>query len=333
MSRSSTPSTSLTSATGSVENNIIFGPVHSRRFGKSLGVDLSPAHKQCDFDCLYCELAPAPAVSHQENTVSVDAVIAALQSALHAHTDIDAITITANGEPTLYPHLDDLMKRIDKIKGGIKTLILTNSATLVDPEVFATLLKFDRVKLSLDAVTQGVFQKIDRPAKGILIGNIVNAAKRFAHAYAGELYIEILFVHGLNDSNDELSALNAVLRTIPCKRIDIGSIDRPPAYPVQGLSYKELHAAAATFDTDLPIHIASRTHAESCQSSYSDPEILNTLDKRPLTREDIELLFDAATQERFEALVDSKSIVTEQASGVVFYMPAETLAQKRRKAP
>jgi wyosine [tRNA(Phe)-imidazoG37] synthetase (radical SAM superfamily) len=311
--------------------SVIFGPVNSRRFGTSLGIDLSPALKQCNFDCLYCELAPAAPVNDQKQTIGVDAVIAELQNALALHSNIDDITVTANGEPTLYPDLDALIDRIDKIKGDTKTLILTNSATLDDPKTFDTLLKFDRVKLSLDAVTPEVFKKIDRPAEGITIEEIIDTVKAFSREYQGELYIEILFVHGLNDTDEEITAINRVLHEIQCKRIDLGTIDRPPAYPVQGLSYSELHAAAAKFDAELPVHIASRTHAESCQSSYSEAEIVNTLDKRPLTMEDMHLLFDEATRHRLEKLVTAGKIVTENSSGLPFYLPAGNLERKRRK--
>lgn len=312
-----------------MENRSVFGPVNSRRFGTSLGIDLSPALKQCNFDCLYCELAPAFPINKQRTRISVDSVIAELEAALQVHRHIDDITVTANGEPTLYPELDRLIDRIDAIKGDTKTLILTNSATLNDPATFATLLKFDQVKLSLDAVTPEVFKKIDRPAESINIENIVTAVKRFSNAYRGDLYLEILFVHGLNDTDEEIAALNKVLRDVKCKRIDLGTIDRPPAYPVQGLSYGELHAAASKFDTDLPIHIASRTHAESCQSPYTDEEILNTLDKRPLSMEDMQLLFDEASLTRLNALVENGKIATENSSGIVFYLPAENLYRKR----
>ena len=310
----------------------IFGPIRSRRFGTSLGIDLSPALKQCNFDCLYCELAPAATVDHQSQIASVDAIVADLEKALKEHHDIDVITVTANGEPTLYPHLDALLERIDALKGETKTLILTNSATLSDPAIFETLLKFDQVKLSLDAVTPEVFKKIDRPHKGIDIGNIAEAVQHFSKRFRGTLYIEILFVHGLNDTDDEIIALNDVLMDVHCARIDIGTIDRPPAYPVEGVSYSELHAIALQFDPSLPIHIASRQHAESCVSSYSEEEILNTLDKRPLTPDDVELLFDGASKERLAALITRGKVVEKESSGILFYLPAENIGRKRKKA-
>ncbi|MEN8146598.1 MAG: radical SAM protein, partial [Campylobacterota bacterium] len=270
----------------------IFGPVHSRRFGVSLGIDLSPSHKQCNFDCLYCELAPAATVDVQNETPSVESIITDLKAALKEHNNIDEITLTANGEPTLYPHLKELISEIDKIKEDKETLILTNSAALVDKKVFDTLLELDQVKLSLDAVSTDIFRKIDRPHDDIDISRLVDAVVRFSEVYTGKLFIEILFVRGLNDTKEEIVKLNEVLHRLKALRIDIGTIDRPPAYPVEGISYGELVTIAQQFDADMPINIASRVHAEFSQSSYTEEEIINTLDKRPLTPEDVEILFD-----------------------------------------
>ena len=310
----------------------IFGPIHSRRFGVSLGIDLSPSYKQCNFDCLYCELAPAATVDHQESVVSVEEIITELQAALKEHRNIDEITITANGEPTLYPHLSQLIDEIDKIKEEKETLILTNSATLTDEKVFNTLLKLDQVKLSLDAVTPEVFKKIDRPHPSLRIDEVVSAIERFSHAYKGKLFIEILFVRGLNDTEEEIDALNDVLKKIEALRIDIGTIDRPPAYPVEGISYGELHSIATRFDADLPINIASRRHAEFAQSAYTKEEIINTLDKRPLTPEDIEILFDEATQKALQELVDAKKVIKIERAQLEFYIPAENVQRKRKKS-
>ena len=319
--------TSLMNATESVENNIIFGPVNSRRFGMSLGIDLSPAFKQCNFDCLYCELAPSATVAKQKSTISVESIISELKK--HLHDNIDAITLTANGEPTLYPYLNELIDEIDKIKGNTATLILTNSATLVDENVFQTLLKLDEVKLSLDAVSHDVFKKIDRPHESIDIEQIVQKVKEFSKVYKGKLYIEILFVHGLNDTDEEIAKLNAVLQEINAVRVDIGTIDRPPAYPVEGVSYKELHTIALAFDKELPIHIASRVHAEPNNSYYNEEDILNTLDKRPLTMEDINLLFDDESKKNLQNLLNSNAVTIKKVGNLEFYIPSKNLKRKR----
>ncbi|WP_373073184.1 radical SAM protein [Sulfurimonas sp.] len=312
------------------KNNIIFGPINSRRFGMSLGIDLSPAFKQCNFDCLYCELAPAATVDKQNDVLEVQTIIDELKK--HLNDKIDVITLTANGEPTLYPKLDKLINEIDKIKAQTETLILTNSANLVNESTFNSLLKLDQVKLSLDAVSDDIFKKIDRPYSNINIDKVVEKVIEFSKIYKGKLFIEILFVHGLNDTKDEVKRLNKVLLELEhIQRVDLGSIDRPPAYPVVGISYKELHDISLMFDASLPIHIASRIHAEPNNSYYSNEEIINTLDKRPLTKDDIDLLFDDETKIRLEKLIESEKLVKKTVGNLEFYIPENNLKRKRQK--
>lgn len=308
--------------------NIIFGPINSRRFGTSLGIDLSPATKQCNFDCLYCELAPMATVDKQTHVVEVNEITEELKK--HLSTKIDVITLTANGEPSLYPHLSQLIDEIDKIKNKTQTLILTNSAALVDEKVFNTLLKLDQVKLSLDAISSDIFKKIDRPHESIKIEEVVQKVQEFSKVYKGKLFIEILFVHGLNDTIGEVTKLNNILMTLNCTRIDLGTIDRPPAYPVMGISYKELHEISLLFNNSLPIHIASRIHAEPNHAHYSKEEILNTLDKRPLTMDDINLLFDEESKERLNILIKEEKILKKRVGNLEFLIPHANIKRKRK---
>jgi len=309
----------------------IFGPVHSRRFGVSLGVDLSAGTKQCNFDCLYCELAPARALNRQSIVTPLETILSELSDALAKHPNIDVITLTANGEPTMYPYLAELIERLDAIKGKTQTLILSNSASLNDPKIFNALLRLDQVKLSLDAATRDVFHKIDRPAEGIEVDTIIDAIRRFAAVFSGKLFIEILFVKGVNDSAEEVAALNRALHGIRTERIDIGTIDRPPAYAVEGLGFEELYALSCRFDPDLPIHIVTRTHASAVAGTYSSDEILSTLDKRPLTEDDIEALLDPESKKRFKELLETGKISPVERSNIVFYLPSENIHRKRGK--
>lgn len=303
-----------------MENSTIFGPVNSRRFGVSLGIDLSPAFKQCNFDCLYCELAPSITIPKQQQSVNVEDIVTELKK--HLKDDIDVITLTANGEPTLYPHLDKLIDEIDKLKGNTQTLILTNSATLTDKKIFNTLLKLDQVKLSLDAISEDIFKKIDRPDKSVDIKNITKAISEFSKVFKGRLFIEILFVDTLNNKPQEVKKLSEFLKTIECERIDIGTIDRPPAYGVKGISYEELFELSKLFDSSLNIHIASRKNISTKPKHYTADEILNTLEKRPLTKEDIDILFDEKSKDILTTLVNEKKITIKTINNIDFLKKA-----------
>ena len=299
--------------------NIIFGPIHSRRFGKSLGIELSPSKKQCNFDCLYCELDPAKTVTAYDEIVTVDEVIAALKKALNEHSGIDFITLTANGEPTLYPYLSELIDAIDRIKGDTRTLILSNGSTISDPRVREALTKLDMVKLSLDCATDRCLHKLDRSHQGITITAIQDGMLAFKKSYQGPLIIETLFVETLNDKPEEIAQLNNFLLKLKPARIDIGTIDRPPAYEVKPLSYEDLRRITHLFDPSLPVYISSRKHVTSSPEYYTPAEILQTLSKRPLSPEDIQILFDAQSQKTLETLQSEGKIIIKETNGVKFY--------------
>jgi len=302
--------------------NIIFGPIYSRRFGKSLGVDLSPGKKQCNFDCLYCELDPAKTMDNQDEVLSVETIASAIKKALAEHKDIDFLTLTANGEPTLYPYLDELINKINTFKGSTKTLILTNAATISDAKTQDALLKLDEVKLSLDCATQKCLKKLDRSHSGIEVEDIKAGMLAFKRRYDGPLIIEILVVKTLNESKEEITKLNEYLLKLRPTRIDMGTIDRPPAFDVQPVSYEKLLEMSHWLDSSLPIYIASRKKAEISASAYSNEEILDTLSKRPLTQEDIDVLFDDESQMHVKNLLKSKKIKKVSTNGVVFYKKA-----------
>ena len=287
----------------------IFGPVNSRRFGLSLGVDLSPQKKSCNFDCLYCELDAAKPTDRIENPPKVEEIVAEVQEALEKYPQLEVITITANGEPTLYPHLDELVERLNAIKNGKKLLILSNASTITDPHIRHTLAKIDIVKLSLDCATPRCFKRLDRPLRGIDIAQIAAGMEEFRKRFDGLLVIEILVVAGLNDKPEEFEALNELLQRIKPDRVDIGTIDRPPAYQVAPVDASRLHALASSI-SDIPVSIVLRQRAEGKRLSYDEEQILDLLSHRPLSEDDLHTLFDSTTRERFARLL-SKGLIEE----------------------
>ncbi|MEA2049251.1 MAG: radical SAM protein [Campylobacterota bacterium] len=297
--------------------NLIFGPISSRRFGMSLGIDLSPSSKQCNFDCLYCELAQAKTVSKQSISVSVSDIISQLKISLENHKNIDVITFTANGEPTLYPYLEELINEVDKIKGSIKTLILSNGANIYDESIQKVLSQIDIVKLSLDCVSSKCFKKLDRVDSSVDCTKIVDGMVKFRALHKKQLIIESLFVKTLNDNDKEIVKLYKALKLIKPNRIDIGTIDRPPAYDVEAISYEKLLEVADSF-IDLPVTIAHRDKNIS-KEEYSEDEILALLDRRPLTKDDIENIFTINSQNILEELVNNKKVGVVLNNNVVFY--------------
>lgn len=297
--------------------NIIFGPIPSRRFGMSLGVDLSPSSKQCNFDCLYCELEKAKTVSKQTEIVNVEDIISQLKTALQNHKNIDVVTFTANGEPSLYPYLSQLIDEVDKIKGDIKTLILSNGANIYQKEIQNTLKKIDIVKLSLDCVSYKCFKKLDRVDSSVECDKIVDGMVEFRKIYDKQLICECLFVKTLNDSNEEIELIRDALTKIKPNRVDIGTIDRPPAYDVKPVEYEKLLDIANKFE-NIPVTIAHRDKIVNSED-FNEDEIIVLLKRRPLTQDDISNLFSETSKVLLETLVKSGKIKIINNNSVKFY--------------
>ena len=297
--------------------SITFGPIPSRRFGLSLGIDLSPGAKACNFDCLYCELSAAKPTDTIPNPPSLPEVVAAVKEALAEHPDTEVITITANGEPTLYPYLDELIDALQSIKGERKLLILSNASTIDDPKIRKTLAKLDIVKLSLDCATKRCFKRLDRPLDADRLGSIIAGMQEFRKDFRGTLVIEILVVQGINDTDEEFKALAKVLKEIHPDRVDIGTIDRPPAYAVQPVTYERLESLAEHL-VGLPVTIVAK-RPKPAKQHFSREDILAMLARRPLTQEDVETLFDAASKAILHRLLQEGTITKRSLNTTTFY--------------
>lgn len=301
--------------------DIIFGPVQSRRFGESLGIDLSPKTKQCNYDCLYCELKGKKAQDSMQEILEVEEILEAIKKGLKQFKNIQSLTITANGEPTLYPYLYELMLRLEDIKGGVQTLLLTNGSLLWDLSVSRACLLFDKVKFSLDAISPEVFKKIDRPTKNISLEQILQGIYQFSADFSGELYAEILFVKNINDNLDEIKKMARFLAPMRLKRLDISSIDRPPAYKVSPISQEQLEIFARIFrDFKIPTFLPTRTpNTKKENLNLSQDEILKTLALRPMSKEDIESLWNEESINRLEILRQQGKIKLSKNNEVEFY--------------
>lgn len=291
----------------------IFGPVASRRFGMSLGVDLSPDKKRCNFDCIYCELEKAKKVDKYDNPPDYKEILEEIKIATKKY-EFDVLTITSNGEPTLYPYLDKL---IDNLK-EYKLLILSNSSTIYKKNIQQILKKFDIVKLSLDAVSEDIFKKIDRPLKGINIKDIINGIIEFRKIYDKELIIEILVVKGINDKEEEFEKLNEVLKKIKPNRVDISTIDRPPAYNVEAVSIEKLFELSKKI-TNQHIFIPTREKLQFKYEYLNKNELLNTLKKRPFSESDINNILDEKSLKIFNDLLKENMLEEVWVGGIKFY--------------
>ena len=312
--------------------SIIFGPVLSRRFGLSLGVDLSPAKKQCNFDCVYCELHKAAPMDSMELVLPAKAVIQAITQALQLHSNIDVLSFTATGEPTLYPHLYEVITAITPLlPQGTKSLILSNGSRLLEQS--RALHAFDMVKFSLDAAVPSAFKRVDRPSTSLDLAQILQGIREFAASYKGELIAEVLLVQGHNDTPENLAAIAEFLRGLPnLARVDLGSIDRPSAYAVKPLSNERLQEIAEIF-SGLPLVLPSRVSQKNQDSqddlaqnppTKSPPRGKETLLKliatRPIACDEATQIFSPQELAQLQKLIDQGVVIIKQQGVNRFYV-------------
>ncbi|MDK2863513.1 MAG: hypothetical protein PWQ46_1223, partial [Methanomicrobiaceae archaeon] len=185
----------------------LFGPVPSRRLGISLGIDLVP-HKTCSFNCIYCECGQTTDLTcERREYVPTNRVIAELDDFLATAPDLDYVTFAGSGEPTLHSGIGEIISFIKDRYPRYRVAVLTNSALFTDPDVRAALMRADLVVPSLDAVSEEVFVKINRPSPGITAGQVLEGLLDFAREYTGEVWLEIFIVPGVNDTDKELRLL------------------------------------------------------------------------------------------------------------------------------
>lgn len=296
---------------------ILFGPVSSRRFGLSLGVDLSPLRKQCNFDCVYCELSRAKPIKAQKEIISVEQIISEVQQVLEKGINFDYLTLTANGEPSLYPHLKELIRALKTLLQKKKILILSNGSAVLDESKFKALLELDVVKFSLDSAISKTFYRIDKALKSIDLPLMIEKMAEFRKQFQGELVMEILVVAGINDKELEFQALNEALSKIQPVRVDISTIDRPPAYAVQAVSEERLKELALCIDC-VPVLLPKRCF-NGQQFDFSKEELLKMLHLRPQSEFDIKEKLSPYSKQIFHQLFESGAVRTLDLAGVRFY--------------
>lgn len=208
----------------------VFGPVPSRRLGQSLGIDTIPL-KTCNWNCVYCQLGrTVPLINERKNYILPEVILAEVQAALAAHRpgEIDWITFVGSGEPTLHAGVGLLIRQV-KALTDLPVAVITNGALLYVPEVRAELSAADAVLPTLDAGTPELYRTINRPHPDITFERLVKGLIAFRKQYTGKLWIEVMLVRGLNDSEPALRHIATVLQKIGPDEVHINLPTRPPA--------------------------------------------------------------------------------------------------------
>ena len=304
----------------------LFGPVPSRRLGISLGIDLVP-HKTCLFNCVYCECGRTTNLTcERREYVPTDRVIAELDDFLATAPDLDYVTFAGSGEPTLHSGIGEIISFIKDRYPRYRVAVLTNSALFTDPDVRAALMRADLVVPSLDAVSEEVFVKINRPSPGITAGQVLEGLLDFAREYTGEVWLEIFIVPGVNDTEKELRLLKDAVIAIEPDRVQVNTLDRPGAEDwVRPASPEAIERIAAMLGGNagaIGVAYAGRTLPPVTREIRET--ILATIRRRPCTPRDLATLLGIRPTEVAKHLrvLEAQGLIeaVEEKRGV-FYRP------------
>jgi len=266
----------------------LYGPVPSRRLGRSLGVDLVP-HKVCTYNCIYCQIGETTQKTIiRKEYVPVNEILNEIETFLReGSSSVDYLSLGGSGEPTLHSEIGRIIEGIKAIT-SIPVAVITNGALLYDQQVREDLLKADVILPSVDAVSPDVFEKINRPYPGSSIERMIEGLVEFRKAFRGQIWLEILFCKGVNDKPEELKKMKEVIERIQPDLIHLNTVVRPPsekwAIP---LNQREMEEIRAFLGERASIISEFDRHPSLVSEKDIKEEILKILKRRPLSQSDL----------------------------------------------
>lgn len=234
---------------------IAFGPVPSRRLGKSLGVNNIP-RKVCTYDCVYCQIGKTELLSvDRRNFFKVDRIIKEVSKRAKS-SKFDYITFVPDGEPTLDINLEEEIKALKDLG---KIAVITNASLLWIEEVREALYQADWVSVKIDAATKETWKKIDRPHPSLSFDRVIEGIRKFSEGFNGISVSETMLVSNYNDSEDELEEIASLLKDLNLSKAYISTPTRPPAYDVKPASDDALDRAYMLISSrGIDVEILSR---------------------------------------------------------------------------
>lgn len=265
----------------------LFGPVPSRRLGRSLGVDIVPL-KTCTQNCIYCQLGKdAPQTLERKESVPIQAVLAELKTIIAQGLQADFITISGSGEPTLNSGLGTLISGI-KTLTAIQVAVITNGTLLSDPAVRADCCLADVVLPSLDAGDADTFLRMNHPHPDLDFEQFVNGLIQFRTEYAGPIWLEVFFCEGVNTDERSVENIAKQIRRINPDKVQINTSVRPIVHAEAArVSEQRLNEIAAHLGNSVEV-ITDFSKQTTLTGKRPDLQvILETLRRRPCTLDDL----------------------------------------------
>ena len=308
-----------------MQYNTLFGPVPSRRLGISLGVDLVPM-KTCTLNCIYCECGKTSHLTlERKEYVSFETVKKELTHYMAHHARPDYITFSGSGEPTLNSKIGDVLDFIKSSISDIPVALLTNGTLFYQKQVREDIKDSTVVIPSLDAATEKIFNKINRPSPHLHMDKIIEGLIRFRKEYSGKMWLEVFIIPGINDTKEELNILKQVIGKIKPDQIHLNTLDRPGSVStLRAATREELEHVLDVFQMDNATIVADPPEHKVLFSYRKDTAdaILGTIARRPCTSKDLSEILGLQVEEVDTYLksleTDKKIEIVKQKRGLFY---------------
>lgn len=305
----------------------VFGPVPSRRLGRSMGINNIPP-KICSYSCIYCQLGRSIQVTvDRKEFFSPSEILDEVKEKVKKIKDlgqrVDYLTFVSDGEPTLDINLGSEIELVKET--GIKTAVISNASLIWREDVQRDLLKADLVSLKIDAVDEDVWKKIDRPYGTLKLDKILKGILEFSRKYRGELITETMLVRGVNDSSEHLDEVAEFLKGVEADISYISIPTRPPAEKyVLPPEEETINLAYQIFSKKLD-HVEYLIGYEGNKFDITGDlkeDILSITSVHPMKKEAMQKLIEKAGEswDVIEEMVSHNELVKTIYQDEIFYM-------------
>ena len=313
----------------------LYGPVPSRRLGRSLGVDIVP-FKLCSLDCVYCQLGKTLTKTVERGDyVPIEGVLAEIKQTLAQHVEVDYISIAGSGEPTLHARLGELIDGIKQVT-DIPVAIITNGTLFYLPDVRKDCAKADVVMPSLDAADEETFRRINHPCQGINLEKVISGLCAFREEFHGLIWLEVFFVEGMNTGPEQIARIKDAIERIRPDKVQLNTAVRPTAYRgVKRVDTETLERIAGSLCPGCeviadpsPIHHEAladqqpQTTPPPAAMNAAAQGLLSMLKRRPCSLSDILVSLGLTRSEAIKHLTDLQNqglVRSEKQGATTFY--------------
>jgi wyosine [tRNA(Phe)-imidazoG37] synthetase (radical SAM superfamily) len=302
----------------------VYGPVPSRRLGRSLGVDLVP-FKTCSYDCVYCQLGKTSKKTiDRKEYVAIDNVLEEVERKLRFEAFPDYISLAGSGEPTLNRGIGRLIHRIKRLT-TVPIAVLTNGSLLWMPEVQESLLEADIVLPSLDAGDEVSFRYVNRPHKSISFETMVEGIRKFTAEFSGAVWLEVFLLGGVTGVSSAVKKIASLVNEIGPERVQLNTVSRPPAeefaFAVNAermQEFKKLIPGKVELITENGLGKLAITNQQEANNS----DILALLSRRPCTVQGVSVglgINPGEAAKRLQRLNQQGNIKVVHSNDMIFY--------------